>query len=309
MRAALIASLVFAITASADVPVQRVADDAKVVDRVAEVSKKDLPTGLLKRLVTDDIELLRGKRADGSYEYATHERLESGRVSSDFSINAPKKNEEDLQKVEIKGSFVYRLIVSSPTRRMVVTHNRKVYLDRVEIEYIPSGVSTTKTQTFTLQKWIAPGELIPLEIPDVARQATARLYARADKAEGYGNVVLALVEAKVVDNADSPYADAVAAARAILRGVENEDVGSIRAMAARMYDSLAPKLTRSAAPQSVVDVVASRPATPAAAMDAGASADVYRELQEIEDLLTGTDSEKKQGSDRLHQLIRRLRPR
>src|SRR5205085_12453003 len=131
----------------------------------------------------------------------------------------------------IKGSLVHRLIISSLTRRMVVTHNRKVYLDCVEIEYIPSGVSTTKTQAFTLQKWIAPGELIPLDSPEVARQATARVYARADKAEGYGNVVLALVEAKVVDNADSPYADAVASARAILRGVENEDVASIRAMA------------------------------------------------------------------------------
>ncbi len=72
--------------AAAEVPVQRVADDARVIDRVAEVSKRDLPDGLLKRLVNEDIELLRGKRADGTYEYATYERLEAGRIAQDFSI-------------------------------------------------------------------------------------------------------------------------------------------------------------------------------------------------------------------------------
>jgi hypothetical protein len=36
--------------------------------------------------------------------------------------------------------------------------------------------------------------------------------------------------------------------------------------------------------------------------------DVYAELQSIEDLMTGSDAEKRQGLDRLHQLLRRLRP-
>ena len=41
-------------------PAQRVADDAMVIDRVAELSKRDLPRDLLKRMVTEDIDLLRG---------------------------------------------------------------------------------------------------------------------------------------------------------------------------------------------------------------------------------------------------------
>ncbi len=36
-------------------------------------------------------------------------------------------------------------------------------------------------------------------------------------------------------------------------------------------------------------------------------AELYTELQAIEDLLTGTDAEKRQGIDRLHQLVRKLR--
>ena len=41
--------------------------------------------------------------------------------------------------------------------------------------------------------------------------------------------------------------------------------------------------------------------------NAAASADIQGELQAIEDLMTGTEGERRQGVDRLHQLIRRLR--
>ena len=294
--------------AAAEVPVQRVADDAKVIDRVAEVSKRDLPDGLLKRLVNEDIELLRGKRADGTYEYATYERLEAGRIAQDFSIQ-PKKG-EDLQRVELKGSFVYRLIVSSPTRRMVVTRNRRVWVDRIDIEYIATGSLPTRNQSVKVEEWLEPGDVKPVDLPEVARQATARVYARGDEDAGYGNLVLTLVQAKVVDNADSPYAEAVASARSMLRAIDNGEVPSIRAMAARMYDSLASKLDQPPPRQSssAVDVVAPR-VQPRVEESSTSSREMYEELQEIEDLLTGTESERRQGLDRLHQVVRRLRPR
>ena len=297
MKSMLVVTLLAATAATAaEVPVQRVAEDAKVIERVAEVTKKDLPDSLLKRLVTEDIELLRGRRADGSYEYATHERLEAGRVAQDFSVQ-PKKNETDLEKLEIRGSFVYRLIVSSPSRRMVVTKNRRVWVDRADVEYIASNTSSTRIHSVKIEKWLAPGELVPVDLPVVARQATARVYARGDTEAGYGNLVLTLVEAKVVDNADSPYADAVSSAKAILRAIDNGEIPSIRAMASRMYDSLAPKMTAATPARASLDVV-----------PAGPDPEIYRELQEIEDLLTGSESERRQAADRLHQLIRRLRP-
>jgi hypothetical protein len=301
-----------ATASAAEVPVQRVADDAKVIDRVAEVSKRDLPADLLKRLVNEDIELLRGKRADGSYEYATFERLEAGRKAEDFSVQ-PNKDAEKLQKLEFKGSFVYRLIVSSPSRRMVVTKNRRTWVDRVDLEYIPTGSAPTKVQSFKVEKWLEPGEVVPIDFPEVARQATARVYARADKKAGYGNLVLTLVQAKVVDNIDSPFADAVSSARAILRAVDNGEVPSIRAMANRLYDSLASKIAQPKAAETSMDIVAARvepqPAAPVTPPQPVITGETYSELQTIEDLLTGNETERRQGVDRLHQLIRRLRTR
>jgi hypothetical protein len=318
-----VAVLVFLACASAvhavEIPVQRVADDGKVIDRVAQMAKRDLPQDLLKRILNEDIDALRGKRSDGTYDNATYERLESSRDSQSFSVQ-PRKGDQP-ERFEIKGSFGYRLVIDVPSRRMLVTKNRRVFIDHVELEYIPLNTSATRTETVKVETWMEPGETRPFELPEVARQATVRVYAKADEKAGYGNIALTLIKAKVLDNADSPYADAVASAKAMLRAVDNNDISSIRAMATRMHDGLAAKL--SAPATRTIDVVAppvvastATTATTTAATTATTTAapstlspEVYSELQSIEDLITGNEGERRQGLDRLHQLVRRLRPR
>lgn len=285
-----------------EIPVQRVADDAKVVDRVAEAAKRDLPQDLLKRILNDDIEALRGKRADGSYDYATYERLEASRSDQSFSVN-PKKT--DLaEHFEIKGAFAYRLTIDVPSRRMLVMmKNRRVYIDHVELEYIPLTSSATQRQSTKVETWMEPGETRTIEFPEVARQVTARVYAKADEKAGYGNINLTLIRARVVDNADSPYADAVASARAMMRAIDNGDIPSIRSMASRMRTDLVgvvPSTSSVTVTPVPTPVTATQTSTP--------GVDVYQELQAVEDLLTGNEAEKREGLDRLHQVLRRLRP-
>ncbi|MGZ5433649.1 MAG: hypothetical protein ACXWH7_12040, partial [Thermoanaerobaculia bacterium] len=96
--------------------------------------------------------------------------------------------------------------------------------------------------------------------------------------------------------ADGPYADAVASAKAVPRALDNGDVPAIRAMAQRMRSSVGGAMT----------VVARAPEAPAAPQPRP-SPEIQGELQAIEDLLTGTEQERREGMDRLHQLIRRLR--
>lgn len=302
------AVFLFAAVASAQdaVPVQRVVRDAMVIDRVAEASKKDLPTGLLKRIVNEDVDLLRGKRADGSFQYATYERLEASRQTSSFSIQ-PRK-EDELQKTEIRGVWVYRLLISSPARRMVVTKNRQVYIDRVELEFIPEAGSGTQSHVVKVEAWLAPGEVTPIDFPAVAKQGTARVFARADGEKGYGNIVLTLVQAKIIDNADSPYADTVASLKAIQRAIDGGEVPSIRAMATRIQESLGGRAaaTPVVAPAPAAATSASTVNVVAASEPADNSA-LHKELQEVEDLLTGNEAERRQGLDRLHQLVRKYR--
>lgn len=281
-------------------PASRVAADAMVLDRVAEASKRDLPVELLQRIVAQDIEWLRVPRADGTYEYASYERFEAGRTAQDFSIQ-PRGGE--IHTVEARGAFIYRVIIESPSRRMMVAKNRPVWIERVDIDYLPQGSQRSETQVIEVKALLQPGEVRPFDIPVVARQATVRIHARAEEKSGYGNIVVSLVQARIVDSPNSPYADAVTSAKAIQRALGNNDVPSIRAMAARLRDSLNPAvLSTPARPTAAAPQIAVTPQR-----DAATDLELYTELQLIEDLLTGNESERREGLDKLHQLVRRLR--
>jgi hypothetical protein len=291
--------LATAAVAQPAVPIGRVAEDARVVDRVAELSKRDLPRDLLKRMLDEDVDLLRGKHSDGTYQYASWERLEAGRTEDSFSIQTSA--EDKFTKSEVRGDNVYRVVLDMPSRRMIVTRNRPIWIDRVEIDYIPQHSAVTKTQVAKIGAWLQPGDLKPVDIDDIARQATVRVFSRTDPKSGYGNLNVTLIKAKIFDNPDSPYADAVASAKAIERGLDHDDLSSIRAMAQRMAADLQPQVPAA----HTVDVTAPRvDVTPS---PAPVTADLYNELQSIEDLLTGTEAEKREGVDRIHQLLRRLR--
>jgi hypothetical protein len=304
-RAAIASTFLFlagSIAAQQPAAVARVADDARVLDRVAEASKKDLPRDLLRRIVDQDIDVLRGKRPDDTFQYAGYERMEAGRSTESYSVDPDRADQ--LSKLEVKGTFAYRLIISSPKRRMLVTKNRRVWLDHVEIEYMPQTSRTTKFQNVKLGVWLEPNETKGVDFDEIARNATARVYARADKETGYGNIDVTLLEARVFDDPNSPYADAVSSLKAISKAIDRDDVSSLRAMAQHLGQSL-PSTPSNSPARPAVDVVASR-TEPAPAAERAPSADVS-ELEAIEDLLTGSDTERRQGVDRLHQLIRKLR--
>jgi hypothetical protein len=304
MRRAALIAVFLATNVIAQVPVARVAADAKVIDRVAEASRNDLPRDLLKRIVTEDIDLLRGKRADGTYQYAAYDRMEAGRKSDSFSVD-PEHKESVL---ELRDSFAYRLIVSVPSRRMVLAKNHHIYINRIEIESLPQTSSEKKFQTVKLDAWLEPGASKTVDLGDLGKQAIARVYAHAD-ADGYANVTLTFIEARIFDEPSSPYADAVDSAKAILKAIDHSDTASIRAMAQRISGRLGSDSAVAAVPIGTPPAtIAATPSASQIEVTAGRSdAETMTELQAIEDLLTGTEAERRQGVDRLHQLLRRLR--
>jgi hypothetical protein len=301
-RAVLI--LMFAASASAQQApfIQQVADDALVVDRVAQVSKRDLPRDLLKRLVNEDVDLLRGKRPDGTYQYATYERFEAGRSTQSFSIQ-PRKDQ--METDEVKGSFIYRVVLEVPSRRMLVRKNLPVWIERVDIEMVPEGKSQTDRSSVDVKAWMQPGDVKPIDLPSVARQVKIGIVANGDP-KGYGNLDVALIQARVVDNADSPYAQAVASAKAMQRALDNSDIPSLRASAQRVRDVLGAPVRQAAVTPSQ-PVPSQSSVTVTAAPDSATQVEMQTELQLIEDLLTGNESERREGLDKLHQLIRKMR--
>lgn len=290
--------LLVTITASAQVPVERIVNDAITIDRVAELSRRDFPGDLLKRLVEEDIDMLRGRRADGSYEYASYERFEAGRVTNDWSV---QPREDKMQTLESRGDNIYRVIIEVPNRRMLVRRNRPVWVERVDVTYVAQGSTQSRQESFEVKTWLQPGDVRPIELPDIARQATVNTIVTAEKG-GYSNVEVALAQARIVDSAVSPYADAVNAAKAALRAIEGRDIEALRSAAMRMRNGVGGRESASS-----IAVVAPPVPTIAQPADSASRVEMQAELQMIEDLLTGTESERRDGLDRLHQLIRRLR--
>jgi len=278
--------------------IARVSDDAKAIDRVVEVSHgHDVPTDILRRLVNEDLDLLRGRHADDTYDFASYERLEASRITNSFSVEPT--GEDKLTRTESKGDFVYRVVLDMPNRRMVVTRNRPVFVDRLEVESIPMASSTKTTKTIDVKAWLQPGASKVIDLDAIDRHATVRLFARTDSKNGYGNIDVVLIQARVFDNPDSPYADAVSSLKAIQKALDHGDNASMRSMAQRIVADLQP--AQASRPSvATVDVTAPPIAAPA---------DLQSELVAIEDLLTGSETERRQGVDRLHQLIRRLRSR
>jgi hypothetical protein len=303
-RTAIAIALLFTTSLTAQIPTARIAADAHVIDRVAEASTNDLPKDLLKRIVNEDIDLLRGKRADGTYQYAAYDRMEAGRKSDSYSVD-PEHKESVL---ELRDVFPYRFIVTVPSRRMMVAKNHHIYIDRVEIETLPQTSSEKKFQTVKVDAWLEPGNAKTIDLGDIGKQATARVYAHAE-AGGYANVTLTFIEARIFDEPSSPYADAVESAKAIVKAIDHGDKSSIRAMAQRISSALP------AGPAAISGPVGAPPATIAATPAASQvnvtagreDPETLTDLQAIEDLLTGTEAERRQGVDRLHQLLRRLR--
>jgi hypothetical protein len=301
LASALFASSAFAATLPPQ-QVARVADDAKAIDRVIEASRgHDIPTDILRRIVNEDLDILRGRHNDDTYDFASYERMEGSRTRDSNSIQPTA--EDRLTRVESKGDFAYRVVLEVSSRRMLVTRNRPVFIDHLEVESIPLTSGAKKSQNISVKAWLQPGANKIIDLEDIGRHATVRVFARTDEKGGYGNLDTVLIQARVFDNPDSPYADAVSSAKAILRGLDHTDVASMRSMAQRIVSDLQPMQT------------ASRPVMPTPVMPTmdvtappiGAPADVQGELQAIEDLMTGTEGERRQGVDRLHQLIRRLR--
>jgi hypothetical protein len=293
--------LLMTTSAFAQVPGARVAADARVLDRVAEASRNDLPRDVMKRIVNEDIDLLRGKRADGTYQYASYDRMEAGRKSDTLSVDPERKD----SVLELRDNFAYRLIVSVPSRRMLLAKNHHVFVDHIELELLPEKTSQKKFQTVKVEAWIEPGDSKTFDLDEIGRQAIARVYAHAEKG-GYANVTLTLIEARIFDEPSSPYADAVESAKAISKAIDHSDVASIRAMSQRISGRL--QADSAAAPSNIPETISARPATSQMEVTAARSdAETGAELQAIEDLLTGTEAERRQGLDRLHQLLRRLR--
>jgi hypothetical protein len=182
-----------------------------------------------------------------------------------------------------------------------------VYVDHVELEYSPFNAARTST-SLEVKQWLDTGDSRSFDVPAIARRAKATVYARVDKNDGGpATVELTFLEAKLVDDPASPYATAVQSVKSLQRSASRGEIDAVKKESSQLTAQLGGE--RATFVPAPIAVVAPPPVAPTSSMEAMPQVEIYMELQAVEDLLTGSEGERREGLDKLHQLIRSLRSR
>src|SRR5512142_3424734 len=124
MRKQVICFVIFlsAVCASAqmlprDEKVDQITSDFRTISRVASLSK-DLGDNrqVMQAIVDNGLDMLREKRGDETYRYASLQREEAGRVKDQKAVERVQ-SEKELREVTIAAPNAYRVEVSVPTKR------------------------------------------------------------------------------------------------------------------------------------------------------------------------------------------------
>lgn len=298
-----VALLTFPLPAQ-EIDTRRIYQDALVLQRIMQVSKKDVPKDTLKAIATETLEAVRGPRTDATYRWASHEREAAGTVAEGFEVEAGNKQ----TFVRFRGDFVYRLTIHVPSRRYVVRRNQKLLIERIDYDITPVGSEPAVVQSVEVNEWMEPGAKRDFELPAIAKVARITVTARTPEKAGQGGIELILTKAKLVDDPRSPYARTVENLKSFLQRVEKGDKENLQTLSnllasdpalVQAVDRISQSIGSGAAPGS----------TGGAEAVAGLSrAELYIELQTIQDLLTGTPDERLRGMESLQQLARKVRP-
>ena len=224
-----IASLAFVAAAGLTAPLfaqvtaaglEQVRDDAKVIVRIAEAADKDLPRDLMKRIVAEDIDILRGKQNDGTYLYASYTADEADRREKGFTVPAGDK----LVQLNMKGEASYAALLRLPSRRYLVRKNQQVYVERVDIEITPAAPGRPiEREVVEIGTWLAPGSERLITFPQIARASAVTVHARTDKEAGPASFEIVLLEPRLSDDPRSPWYRPVENAKVLLREIDRRD--------------------------------------------------------------------------------------
>jgi hypothetical protein len=277
---------------------RQVYEDAKLMRRVADVARRDLPRDVLQKILAEDLDLLRGRISEYEYRYAAYARTEADRKEERFTVKTNREKPE-LDSFELEGKLTYRFRIQAPSRRMLLLSNRHIYVDRVDLTYLPIGREAAVAESIDVKTWLEPGEERIIEVPQIAREAKARIWVSTDPGEG-GSVDLAVYRATLVDNPDSPFATVVRRVAVFEDAVRERDYRKLRNVADEVIALLESRVDPGGAPR----VAALPPPGGAARTDD----DIYFELREIHVRMLGDENSRKDAIERIERLITRLRP-
>jgi hypothetical protein len=292
-----------------DEKIDQVAADLRAIARVAALaSEPNQVRQVLLAIVDADVEMLREKRPDETYRWASLQRVEAGRVSDEKAIELVH-TEKTLREVTVSAPNAYRVEVTVPMKRSLFGANNRVYVRNVLVDSTGTDGKTVR-QEIPVNAWVAPGDTTGVALAEIGKSVRATVELGVESGEKRAVATASLVQAKLVDDPASPYFPAVR------RLLQIRDVVAAREISRGMLKSTADEALLSLPGEMekrTADMAAAaerrQSGSGSGAIAAGdASPDVVAALQEVVRLLGGTLQDQTDARSKLQQLLTTLRP-
>ncbi len=302
-----------ALDPAADKNITMLANDLHALGRVTSVAK-DLPESrqILLAIADSDIDTLRMPRGDGTYQWASLQREEGGRVKDEKTVEQVS-TEKELRYVTVTGPNGYRVEVTLPRKRGTFAANNRVWVRNIIVDSTAFDGKTSHHE-IPVNAWVNPGDATGVPLPEIGKsvKATAELGVESGSKAAVAEV--SLVQAKLVDDPNSPYYPAVKKLLQIreLTAARDMNRGAIKNTVDEALLALPGELEKRTAEQEEAARVRKQMAesgTTTGSINLGdATPDVVNELAEIGRMLSGTLQEQTDGRARLDALVTKLKP-
>ncbi len=299
--------------AVADKNIEMLANDLHALGRVTSVAN-NLPDSrqVLLAIVDSDVETLRMPREDGTYQWASLQREEGGRVKDEKTIERVY-TESELRYVMVTGSNGYRVEVTVPRKRGTFSANNRVWVRNILVESTGFDGRISHHE-IPVAAWVNPGDATGVPLPEIGKsvKATAELGVETGGKAAVAEV--ALVQAKLIDDPNSPYYPAVTKLLQVRELTAERDMnrGAIKNIIDEAILTLPGELEKRTAEQEEAARVRKQMAeggTTTGSINLGdATPDVTKELSDIARMLSGTLDEQTEARARLEALITKLKP-
>jgi hypothetical protein len=292
-----------------DARIETVSYDLRALNRIANLAK-DLGDSrqVMLAILDADIESLRMPREDGTYRWASLQREEASRVSDQKDIERVS-TEKELREVAVTAPKAYRLVVSVPSKRNLISANNRVYIRNVEVDSTGFDGKTSHHE-IPVNAWVNPGDSNGIALPEIGRSVKAMAELGVESGNKKAVAEVALLQAKLVDDPTSPYFPAVKRLLQIREVVAAKDIdrGRLKNAVDEALLALPGELDKRAGEMTAAEEQRKQMAAKGAIGPGDATPDVTDTVAEALRLLGGTLEDQAQGRAKLTELINKLRP-
>ncbi len=293
-----------------DEKVAGVTSDLHALERVASLAPNlNDARQVMLAIVDSDIEDLREPRSDGTYRWASLQREEASRVKDQKSIERVQ-SEKDLREVTLTAPNAYRVEVSLPTKRSLVSANNRVYIRNVLVDSTGFDGKPLHHE-ISVNAWVNPGDSNGVALPEIGKSVRATVELGVESGDKRAVADVALIQAKLADDPASPFFPAVQRLLQIRQVLVQKDLnrGFLKSTVDEAILSVPGELEKRTAEQNAAAERRKQP-TPTGTIAAGdASADVVGALQEVSRLLGGTLQDQTDARTKLQALLDMLQPK